>query len=77
MTEAEKAAALERFKKLEENFVESIYLVLKVSKTEENTRKFFDKCPKKAQQRYADEHISEIMDGLSADGRALRKIVAE
>lgn len=65
MTDEEKAAGFEKFKKMEEIFVENIYTVLEVSKSEENTRRFFEKCLKKAQARYADAHIDEIMGAVS------------
>jgi uncharacterized FlaG/YvyC family protein len=64
MSEAEKEAGFAEFKQLEEMATEMIYTVLDISKSEANTRKFLDKCLKNAQQRYADEHVDEIMSGL-------------
>jgi hypothetical protein len=65
MDDQEKQEAFERFKKMEDAFTESVYMVLCVSRSEENTRKFFEKCLKKAQQRWGEEHADEIMSALS------------
>jgi predicted aldo/keto reductase-like oxidoreductase len=64
----EEKTAFEQFKKLEELFVTNIYYVLEVSKSEENTRRFFEKCLKRAQARYADAHIvSGLSKGLDSE----------
>ena len=65
MDDEERKEAFERFRKLEEVFTDSVYMVLCVSRSEENTRKFFEKCLKKAQLRWGEEHADEIMSALS------------